>query len=59
MREEVLPAVKAGLCGAVYTQLSDVEDEINGLITYDRQVEKLPCDEMLAIAAALQAAINA
>ena len=28
-----------GLSGAVYTQLSDVEQEWNGLLTYDRQVK--------------------
>ena len=31
----------AGLAGYVYTQLSDVEDELNGLLTYDRRVTKL------------------
>ena len=39
--EMVLPAIPQGLCGVVYTQLSDVEDEINGLYTYDRQVCKV------------------
>ena len=38
---EVLPAVQAGLCGAIYTQLSDVEDETNGLLTFDRRVCKV------------------
>lgn len=37
----VIPAISKGLCGAVYTQLSDIEDEINGLYTYDRQVCKV------------------
>jgi hypothetical protein len=37
------------LCAAVYTQLSDVEDEINGLITYDRQVEKVKPEEFFEI----------
>jgi len=55
--EEVLPCVKKGLCGAVYTQLSDVEDEINGLVTYDRKHIKLDADKMLPVAAALQATI--
>lgn len=32
---------KEGLCAAVYTQLSDIEEEINGLVTYDRKVEKV------------------
>ena len=39
-REKVLPAVKKGLCAAIYTQVSDVEDEINGLLTYDRKFSK-------------------
>ena len=40
-RTEILPAVEQGLCAAIYTQLSDVEDEVNGLLTYDRQLSKL------------------
>ena len=55
--DEVLPCVKRGLCGAVYTQVSDVEDEINGLVTYDRKVIKLDPEKMLPVAAALQQAI--
>ena len=39
-RAEVIPAFGQGLSAAVYTQLSDVEDEINGLFTYDRSVLK-------------------
>lgn len=39
-REQIAPAVPQGLCAAVYTQLSDVEDETNGLVTYDRRVVK-------------------
>jgi beta-galactosidase/beta-glucuronidase len=31
-----------GLAGAIYTQTTDVEIEVNGLLTYDREVEKLP-----------------
>ena len=51
---EVLPAVPRGLCAAVYTQLSDVEDEVNGFVTYDRRVEKLPEALMQAIARELK-----
>ena len=51
--EEVAPLVPKGLCAAVYTQLSDVEDEINGLITYDRQVEKVRSEEFLEISRGL------
>lgn len=36
------PLVAQGLSAAVYTQTSDVEGEINGLMTYDREVIKLP-----------------
>ncbi|MFT3887987.1 MAG: DUF2804 family protein [Arachnia sp.] len=39
--EQVLPAVREGLSALIYTQLSDVEDEVNGLVTYDRAVVKL------------------
>ena len=39
--EQIRPAVKEGLAGCIYTQLSDVEDEINGLVTYDRRKMKL------------------
>ncbi len=40
-REQIEPAIPKGLCAAVYTQLSDVEDETNGLVTYDRRVVKM------------------
>lgn len=35
------PYIRKGLCGFVYTQLSDVENEINGLYSYDREVCKV------------------
>ena len=56
--EEVLPCVRDGLCAAIYTQVSDVEDEINGLVTYDRKVEKLRPEVMLPVARALQKAVS-
>jgi hypothetical protein len=56
--DEVLPCVKNGLCAAIYTQVSDVEDEINGLVTYDRKVEKLDAARMIPVAEALQRAIE-
>ena len=40
-REEILPAVRLGLNATVLTQLTDVEDETNGIMTYDRQKIKL------------------
>ena len=57
-REEIIPAAKLGLCASVYTQVSDVEDEINGLLTYDRKVEKLTPERMLPIAKELQNAVK-
>lgn len=50
---EIIPAKDKGLCAAVYTQLTDVEDELNGLITYDRKVIKLSADEIRDINAML------
>lgn len=38
--EQIVPAITGGLGATVYTQLSDVEDEVNGLVTYDRRVVK-------------------
>ena len=52
--QEIIPAVKQGLCGAIYTQLSDVEDETNGLLTYDRKVCKVDTETLLTIAGRLQ-----
>jgi len=40
--------VKAGLAAAVYTQTTDVEGEVNGLMTYDRRVIKIPADKVAA-----------
>lgn len=37
----IIPQIETGLSGAVYTQLTDVEDELNGLVTYDRKVVKI------------------
>ena len=37
----IIPQIKTGLAATVYTQVTDVEDEINGLMTYDRQVAKI------------------
>ena len=56
--DEVLPCAKNGLCASIYTQVSDVEDEINGLVTYDRKVEKMMPEKMLPVASALQRAVE-
>lgn len=41
IEKTVLPAVKKGISATVYTQLSDIEEETNGIYTYDRKVCKL------------------
>lgn len=38
-----------GISAGVYTQTTDVEIEINGLLTYDREVAKIPAEELAAI----------
>jgi hypothetical protein len=52
--EQVVPAVPEGLAATVYTQLSDVEDETNGLLTFDRRVQKIPDEIVQAVTAALR-----
>ena len=52
---EIIPLLKAqGLSATVYTQVSDVEDEVNGLVTYDRKVVKADAERMLRIAEKLK-----
>ena len=36
----ILPAVEKGISATIYTQLSDVEEEVNGIYTYDREILK-------------------
>ena len=58
--DEVLPAIeKDGLCATVLTQVSDVEDETNGLVTYDRRVCKVEADRMQEMANKLFGAFKA
>ena len=57
-REQVVPNTRKGLCAAIYTQVSDVEDEINGLLTYDRKLCKPEAGVMRAIAEKLQKAMD-
>ena len=44
IKREIYPNIEKGLCASVYTQLSDVEGEINGFLTYDRKVIKVDVD---------------
>ena len=56
--QALLPLAKTGLCGAVYTQVSDVEDETNGLLTFDRAALKLKPEELRDLSEALKNANN-
>ena len=54
----ILPGIEDGVCGCVYTQISDVEDEINGLYTYDREICKVEKEKLLEIAEKIQKAMK-
>ena len=54
----VEPSIPKGLCGCIYTQLSDVEGETNGLYTYDRQVRKVRPGAMLTIVGEIRQALE-
>ena len=56
--KKLMPLIKKGLCGCIYTQVSDVEEEINGFVTYDRAVVKVPIEKMRAINDTLMAEAN-
>ena len=49
INEEIIPAKKNGMSAFIYTQLSDVEEEMNGFITYDRKEVKVDIDKIKAI----------
>lgn len=56
--EMVMPSISNGLCGCIYTQVSDVEEEVNGLYTYDRACCKVNRQGMLQLAQRLYAAFK-
>ena len=43
---DILPNIPKGLAAFIYTQLSDVEDESNGFVTYDRQKVKINTEKI-------------
>ncbi|MBO5898563.1 MAG: glycoside hydrolase family 2, partial [Clostridia bacterium] len=58
--EQIVPALQStNLCALVLTQVSDVEDEVNGLVTYDRQCVKVDPARMREIAERLRRAFDA
>lgn len=46
IEKELIPLIDKGLSACIYTQVSDVEEEINGIVTYDRKVVKFDIDFM-------------
>lgn len=44
MQRQILPQLEKGLSVTIYTQLSDVEEEVNGIYTYDREILKIDED---------------
>jgi hypothetical protein len=51
--ERIPRLIEHGLSAAVYTQTTDVEGEINGMMTYDRREIKIPVDKLKAVHAKL------
>lgn len=47
--EELIELVKSGFSGAIYTQTTDVEGEVNGFMTYDRKVDKMDIEKVRSI----------
>ena len=57
LMKRLSPLVVKGLAAAVYTQTTDVEGEVNGLMTYDREVVKFDAESLTAIHQALYALV--
>lgn len=55
--KEIVPAVTKGLSATVYTQVSDVEDELNGLVSYDRRQVKIRPEAVAAVNARIVSAM--
>jgi hypothetical protein len=46
LEQQLKPWIEAGLSAAIYTQTTDVEIEVNGYVTYDREVEKMDFEKL-------------
>ncbi len=57
-RDIIVPAVKEGISATIYTQLSDIEEETNGLLTYDREIIKIDADAVRKWNAAMKRAVS-
>lgn len=49
IRNQLKPLIARGVCAAVYTQLTDVETEINGILSYDREVIKMDAELLYSL----------
>lgn len=58
LENELKPLIQRGLMAAIYTQTTDVEIEINGYLTYDRRVEKMPAERLRAAHQLLYASLG-
>ncbi|SCY28771.1 glycoside hydrolase family 2 protein [Butyrivibrio sp. INlla14] len=58
MNGTIKPLITKGLAGAVYTQVSDVEEEVNGLMTYDRRITKINPDLDPSLSSNIDIALN-
>ncbi len=47
--KQIIPLIKKGLCATVYTQVSDVEFEVNGIYSYDRKVLKIDASTIIEV----------
>ena len=41
--------IAKGLSACIYTQVADIENEVNGIMTYDREVLKLKKDTLISV----------
>ena len=55
---DIIPSIEKGLCAAIYTQLSDVEDETNGILSYDRKVLKIKPEAFLPVSEKIREELN-
>lgn len=56
--DQLIKQAKVGFSGAVYTQTTDVEGEVNGFMTYDRKIDKMNFSEVNKINKEVINAIN-
>ena len=57
-RKELIPNLSRGLSASIYTQVTDIEDELNGLLTWDREIVKVDQDAVRTINRELQEAFG-